>query len=246
MIIFVISRASDTLRRKCVFDNLKDSPYEWQFFDAYEVDTIPGWFNAIYDAEKTKRYRSYALVSGEKGCFSSHLGVWLKCIALNEPVIILEDDFKPLPDFYSKIKMLELLDFEYVKLEKRSDGFSINDYFMINKKNRSGAVGYYLSPEGAFKFVTSLSSIYMPVDHYIGMSWKHNVLPVGFSSQIITHEYDFKTNIQGDRKDVEEMYSKNKWRRFLRKCRRYIDDFRYRRYVKSIMKSMNYGKTEGF
>jgi glycosyl transferase family 25 len=231
MKIIVISRVSDVRRRDNVCAMLKDSPYEWQFLDAYEVNTIPEWFNAIYDEEKSKKYRSYSLVGGEKGCFSSHVGAWLRCIQLNEPVIVLEDDCTLLPTFFEKIKTIRISSFEYVKLERRSDGYEVDDIFMINKKNRSGTVGYYLSPVGAFKFLSTLNDIYMPIDHYIGMSWKHKVAPIGLINQIITHEGQFGTDIQHDRQKIEKENSKNKWLRFLRKYKRYIDDSKYQKFI---------------
>lgn len=236
MKIVVISRISDTKRRESVSSTLNNSPYEWQFFDAFEAGSIPEWFDAVYDERKSEKYRSYPLVSGEKGCFSSHLGVWLWCVNWDEPVVVLEDDFTPLADFYSKIKLIESSGFEYVKLERRSDGYSIDDNFMINSKNRSGAVGYYLSPAGAFKFLSSLNGIYMPVDHYIGMPWKHGVPPVGLICQAITHEGKFYTNIQSDRKNMESMHKNNRWRRVLRKSRRYVDNFRYRIFIYKILR----------
>lgn len=241
MRIFVISRASDVQRREAVSSTLKNSPYVWGFFDAYEAGTIPEWFEAVYDEKKAKKYRSYPLVPGEKGCFSSHIGVWLRCVNLDEPVVVLEDDFTLLSDFYNKLNIVGSSGFDYVKLEKRSGGFDIDENFMVNTKNRSGAVGYYLSPVGAFKLLSGLKKVYMPVDHYLGMPWKHGVSPIGLSCQIINHEGKFDTNIQGDRKSMEDVYKKNKVDRLLRKARRYVDDFRYRKYIKLVMQHMKSG-----
>lgn len=234
MKIVVISRVSDVRRREHVSYNLRNIPHKWQFFDAYEEGTIPDWFNVLYNESKTKRYRSYPLSSGEKGCFSSHIGVWIKCVSLSEPLVVLEDDFTLASDFYEKINLVGFSSFEYVKLEKRSEGYSIDDNFVINKKNRSGTVGYYLTPVGAFKLLSSLSDVYMPVDHYIGMSWKHRVPPVGLTCQAITHEERLGTNIQGERRVMERVGSKNRWLRFSRKCRRCIDNFKYSRYIKKL------------
>lgn len=234
MKIIVISRTSDARRRDSVSAMLEDSPYEWQFLDAYEVNTIPEWFNALYDEDRAKKYRSYSLVGGEKGCFSSHIDAWLKCVQFNEPIVVLEDDCILLADFFDRIKAIAQSDFEYVKLERRSDGYEIDDIFMINRKNRSATTGYYLSPVGAFKFLSTLNAIYMPVDHYIGMSWRHKVAPVGLIDPVITNEAQLGTSIQHDRQVAETENSKNKWLRFLRKTRRYADDAKYRRFIKNM------------
>lgn len=235
MKIIVVSRASDVERRNNITSLLKNSPYDWEFLDAYEADSIPEWFNALYDEKKARRYRSYPLVGGEKGCFSSHIKAWVKCVQLDEPVVVLEDDGKFLPDFFSKIETIKNTEFDYVKLEKRSEGHELDETFMVNKKNRSATTGYYVSPPGAFKFLSSLSSIYMPVDHYIGMAWRHKVAPVGLIDPVITNDTRFGTSIQGDRKKEEKVTSRNKWLRFLRKYRRYIDNMRYRRFVKAYL-----------
>ena len=191
----------------------------------------------MYNEDKARKYRSYPLLESEKGCFSSHIGAWLKCIQYNDPVVVLEDDCMLLPDFFEKIKTINSSSYEYVKLERRSDGYDIDGTFMINKKNRSGAVGYYLSPLGAFKFISSLNTIYMPVDHYIGMPWKHKVAPIGLVDQVISHKGQFTTNIQHDRKKVEKINSKNKWLRFLRKTKRWADNVKYYRYVRKCRNS---------
>lgn len=232
MKIIVISRVSDVRRRDSVSAMLEDSPYEWQFLDAYEASTIPEWFSAIYDDGKAKKYRSYSLVGGEKGCFSSHISAWLKCVQYNEPVVVLEDDCILSSDFFEKTNTINKSNFEYVKLERRSGGHELDGVFMLNKNNRSATTGYYLSPVGAFKFLSALNVIYMPVDHYIGMPWKHRVAPIGLIDPVITNEAELGTSIQHDRQKAEKGNSKNKWLRFLRKCQRYVDDGKYQRFIK--------------
>ncbi|GAA3904851.1 hypothetical protein GCM10022228_13780 [Halomonas cibimaris] len=235
MKVVVISRVSDVDRRANISSLLEGCPYEWQFLDAYEASSIPEWFEALYDEKKSRRYRSYALMPGEKGCFSSHVGAWLKCAESGKPIVVLEDDCELRPDFFIKIKKIKDSAFDYVKLEKRSDGHKLDDNFMLNKKNRSGTVGYYLSPVGAVKFLAALKVIYMPIDHYIGMVWKHGVAPVGLIDKAITHNADFDTSIQYERKKGEAVGQKNKWLRALRKLRRYVDDFKYKKFLKNYM-----------
>lgn len=48
-----------------------------------------------------KKHKNRDLTKGEIGCFLSHYELWLKCIALNEPIIILEHDgifIRPIPE----------------------------------------------------------------------------------------------------------------------------------------------------
>ncbi|WP_311947039.1 glycosyltransferase family 25 protein [Halomonas piscis] len=234
MKIIVISRRSDTRRRDNIRTVLKACPYEWDFLDAYEAGTLPGWFEAIYDESKARRYRSYPLVGGEKGCFASHMRAWVKCVYFDEPVIVLEDDSVLSADFWEKVSIMESSGFDYVKLERRSGGDALDGIFMVNHKNRSATTGYYLTPVGAFKFLSALNKIYMPVDHYIGMAWRHTVAPIGLIEPVVTNEASLGTSIQQDRQREEKINSKNRWLRFLRKLRRYVDDFKYRRFIKKL------------
>lgn len=49
------------------------------------------------------KFLNYTMIDkpGHQGCFLSHFELWMKCIALNEPIVILEHDgifVRPLPD----------------------------------------------------------------------------------------------------------------------------------------------------
>lgn len=234
MKIIVISRKSDIERRAKIAAMLESSPFSWEFFDACEPDTLPSWFEIVYDESKSNYYRSYPLVPGEKGCFASHVKVWEIAMFNNEAIVVLEDDCTLENGFFAKIKEIENLEYEYIKLEKRSEGTSITSDLMIANKNRSGTVGYYINPIGAFKLLSNLNSIYCPIDHYIGMCWKHKVDPISFKLPIISHEGDLGTNIQSSRKESEKTASKNKIARFRRRLIRYIDNYKYKKYINKI------------
>jgi len=62
-------------------------------------------FSGIYGAHETPETISYTadrtwrdptlnrrLTNGEVGCILSHIKLWKKCVELNEPILILEDD----------------------------------------------------------------------------------------------------------------------------------------------------------
>lgn len=234
MEIHVISRKKDKVRRENMTNMLSSSPITWSFFDAYESDTIPFWFTAIYNEKKTINYRSYALAPAEQGCFSSHISLWMKCFHSNIPFVILEDDCTLLNDFFSTLEEIKQCKHEYVKLEKRSDGYNLDEIFMINKKNRSGLVGYFLTPIAAFKLLSNLNSIYMPADHYVGFCWHHHVKPIGLINEVVTHENKIKTTIQHERKEKEKIASKNKWLRLKRKLRRWYDIVQYNIFIRNI------------
>ncbi|MFH0264210.1 glycosyltransferase family 25 protein [Vibrio rumoiensis] len=239
MKIVVISRKSDCSRRKKMSSMLELSPYEWSFFDACEPNTLPIWFEEVYDENKCRKYRSYPLVPGEKGCFASHVKVWEMAMSMDESLVVLEDDCTLTEHFFSKLDEIKNENYEYIKLERRSNGVSIDSNLMMADRNRSGTVGYYINPIGAFKLLSNLNTIYTPIDHYIGMCWKHSVAPISLKSPIITHEGDFGTSIQNSRKESETEASNNKILRFRRKVIRYIDNYKYKKFTDKVMKKYN-------
>ncbi len=56
------------------------------------------------------------LTNGELACYASHYLLWQKCIELNEPIVILEDDICFNPNFDEGIKRVQASGYDYVKL----------------------------------------------------------------------------------------------------------------------------------
>jgi len=91
-------------------------------------------------------------LSGAQGCFLSHYMLWNRCIELNQPIIILEDDAIVI----AKLKEIRL-PYEVVKLhEPRRAGVSKLGHWS------AGAFAYLLSPIGAKKLV-EFSKIHGPI-----------------------------------------------------------------------------------
>lgn len=49
-------------------------------------------FKEYFNDFGSKLIREGALGDSEKACFASHLSLWKKCLELDEPIFILEDD----------------------------------------------------------------------------------------------------------------------------------------------------------
>ena len=80
---------------------------------------------------------------GAQGCFLSHYILWNRCIELNQPIVVLEDDAEiiaPLEEIST--------DYDLVKLHKpRASGQSKLGHWS------TGAFAYWISPTGAKKLV---------------------------------------------------------------------------------------------
>lgn len=223
----VISLLESKKRRINVDAQFSDR-LNYSYFDAYKVNDIPKSFANKVDDKKTICRRGYALGRGERGCFYSHYSLWNKCVSDNVPMIILEDDIIIKEDFFDLIKSNKLDNQEYVKLEKRSASLiNIGDFF-FPKQNRSGAVGYYLSPKGAKKLIDNSGTVYMPVDHYIGAIWLHGLPPLCLKKPVITHHYEMGTNIQSERKVLENSRNYSLSSRVMRKLIRLKENCMYR------------------
>ncbi|MEZ9296947.1 glycosyltransferase family 25 protein [Vibrio splendidus] len=218
----------ESKKRRANVDAQFSNKLEYSYFDAYKVNDIPKSFVNKIDDKKTISRRGYALGRGERGCFYSHYSLWSKCVSDNVPMIILEDDIIIKEDFFDLVKINKLDNQEYVKLEKRSSSLiNIGDFF-FPKQNRSGAVGYYLSPKGAKKLIDNLHTIYMPVDHYIGAIWLHGIPPLCLRKPVITHNYEMDTNIQSERKMLENSRNYSLYSRITRKLIRLKENCMYR------------------
>lgn len=140
-----------------------------------------------------------AFTQGEIGCFISHYELWLKCIELHEPIIILEHDAymkQPLP--INVLDMFdEILNLDYcASFRKDEDKYNmcstvdgapvISQLFSIDNKaltwksakasNVSGAHAYIIKPAAAKKLTSAAGKNgFLPADvhingHYVTIS----------------------------------------------------------------------------
>jgi GR25 family glycosyltransferase involved in LPS biosynthesis len=94
MDIFVISLKNSD--RRIEFDKLNKNIINYKYFNAIDGNTIqlkPGIIK-----KNTEGYSNGAI-----GCAVSHLLLWKKCIELNKPIIIMEDDAFVSYDFYNHL-----------------------------------------------------------------------------------------------------------------------------------------------
>ena len=124
--------------------------YNWQtnIFSAingYQI-TDSDWENfglSQPKKSKNKAKKSIGDLPGAQGCFLSHYKLWNTCIAIDQPIVILEDDAIAI----SPLNHINL-DYDLVKLHApRASGQSKLGHWS------TGAFAYWLSPAGAKKLV---------------------------------------------------------------------------------------------
>jgi len=151
-------------------------------------------FQTLEEAEKYEHKSSYP---GVKGCFYSHYRLWKKCVEINEPIIIWEDDvvlirpFKPI--IWNDVLILALGFKEkaepyFYLLEKNEDPRAIkyHDYHI------PGTPGYAITPQAAKKLIDRYKNSYLPSD--IAMNKK--IIDIDIHSQVMgTAIIDEKTSL---------------------------------------------------
>jgi len=139
----------------------------------------------VFQKRKTKKGRL-----GVLGCFFSHYYLWLKCVELSEPIIILEHDgfiLRSIPDSildnFDDVLKLDRLDpysksySTSLKQEENLD-IKIEKYVHLNPKNPhkigtgnyfKGAYAYIIKPHAAQKIIDHISvNGHVPADQQIG------------------------------------------------------------------------------
>ena len=181
MKVFVISLTQSDARRAHVDEQLRSRDVPYRFFDA--LDGNAG-YRTGFDGFDTTQFllRTGRLATpGEIGCFASHRQLWRHCIAIDQPILILEDDFDLTAEFSSAFAELERLiaDYSYLRLQTESRGRSVKH---IDTRNFSvyfytkvphGAAAYCISPNVARAFHVASRILTAPVDVFIKSVWEH-------------------------------------------------------------------------
>ncbi|WP_158074729.1 glycosyltransferase family 25 protein [Basilea psittacipulmonis] len=148
-------------------NRLSETPITFEFFDAVYGKEQPHHplFKKYNDAKRFFRKGNHMNL-GQLGCFASHYLLWEKCVTLNMPMIVLEDDIYIQDNFTEIYSYLNSLDntFEFMWLaQARYEKFyrhttlvqQYNEKISIQRchKNWENTMGYYLTPQAAQKLL---------------------------------------------------------------------------------------------
>jgi len=110
---------------------------------------------------------------GVKGCFYSHYNLWKKCIELNQPIIIWEDDIVLSKKFHN-VSWEDVLivalghpakSDKYMHYLTDSTGTPRAEPY--HQSSMPGCCGYAIKPSAAKKLVEVYSNTYLPADNAI-------------------------------------------------------------------------------
>lgn len=202
----------------------------FNFFDAVSSDEIQYQKIKISNHNKSSSLfsRSKSLRSTEIACFASHYALWKKCLDLDSPLIILEDDVSFNDNFIYAISEIYKSNFSYVRLmylfDRKIKPLVQNPHFYISFSKLGGTQGYYITPDSSLKLINNAKSFIFPVDDYMDMFFIHNVLNIIYKPFCIKEDLSFSGNSTIQKKDKPRV---NKFSREI--CRFYF--FVIRKYL---------------
>tara|TARA_R110002096_G_scaffold155907_1_gene320310 strand:- start:11128 stop:11922 length:795 start_codon:yes stop_codon:yes gene_type:complete len=182
MKVFVISLPDSGERRRSAQQQLDRAGVPFEFFDAIRGDiAIRDCIFEGFDETSYLLNTGRHAVIGEIGCFASHRELWRHCVELNEPLVILEDDFNVLPRFKNALRaaanIIDTVGFVRLQTTLRAkqakiakvSGFQLGRFV----KAPHGMMCYCLSPKVARHFLEETRIIHAPVDVFMKKYWEH-------------------------------------------------------------------------
>ena len=183
--VYVINLATSTKRWERTSARLSELGISHERFDAIDGRQNPHSLFERYDDRQREKYRRKALSGGELGCFASHFLLWQKCIELNKPIVVLEDDLiinSSLPEALN-IAQEQIVNLRYLRLAgtypkpktfkkiKSLGQFDLVDHI----RGPAGTLGYVISPSAANALIKHAEKWFIAVDDYMDHYWWHSV-----------------------------------------------------------------------
>jgi GR25 family glycosyltransferase involved in LPS biosynthesis len=117
-------------------------------------------------------YRASSMRLGVMACFHSHWRLWNRCVELDEPILIFEDDVI-FEQGWIPVEWQDVLLVATGKSVYKDDWYAEKLYnpqqapmaVPLNRKVMPGAVGYGLTPNGARKLTEFYKTCFLPADN---------------------------------------------------------------------------------
>ena len=180
MKIRVISLTSSAERRDSIRKQLGklDTPFE--FSDAISPHDALRHIHH-YDEREFLLNCGRAATATEIACYASHLALWERCAAGDDPFLILEDDAELDSAFLAGLlvvaSQIQKRGLIRVSLPEADNSPRIDDHgrFKLHYCRRVPllALGYAVSPGGAARLARAGRIVEEPVDKYMQRFWRH-------------------------------------------------------------------------
>ena len=160
------------------FDAVNGSKLTYEQLKKLGYDTDSNWIDPIHSTH---------LTSGEVGCFLSHYNLWKKCIELNVPLCILEDDAVVPDNLHDDLdELLETYNFIYLGWKEIAESVPTSDSRFVVPVYPYWTLAYVITPEAAKLLVNSnIEQNIIPVDEYLPLRMK-DLKPIGYANNLVT------------------------------------------------------------
>ena len=143
-----------------VFSAVDGRRVDYDKLQALGFDVNHDWIDPLLNTPLTK---------GEVGCFLSHWEIWKKCVEMNEPVMVLEDDAR-ITDRFSMEEIeqyLQTYNFLYLGWKEMETSVPI-DGKVVQPVYPYWTLAYVITPESAKILMNeSIATSIIPVDEYL-------------------------------------------------------------------------------
>jgi len=182
---FVINLAGSDERWETTSKRLTELKVPFERFEAVDGRVSPHPLFERHDDKLRQKYRGRALSGGELGCFASHFLLWQRCVELNEPIVVMEDDIiirdsfpEALTVALENISTLPYLRFSGIHLKRRpyKKVGSLGTFDLVDHiRGPAGTQSYMLSPQAAKTFIQYADVWFLAVDDYMDRYWQHQI-----------------------------------------------------------------------
>lgn len=216
MQIFIISLRDSVSRRANVTKELHNVSFK--FFDAVDLRSNDNHeILNLYNQNKTVFLKGYKLTKAELGCFASHYELWKKCIELDEPILIFEDNLHlqgnlgnqlaniyKLTNKFGLIKLTNTFTRKFITVDEIDTKYKL----ISNLKGGCGTGAYCISPSVAEKYIELCPSFFEPVDDFMENEWRTQSTIFSYYPNLVARSET--ASVIGSRKDKSERTLKQK------------------------------------
>lgn len=215
--VFVISLKRSQDRRDYIAAQLQAQSIEFSFFDAIDGADKSNPLLKRYNYKKRLWLTSGKMPThGEIGCYASHYSLWQKCVDLNQPILVIEDDAHICSNAkeIKNIVTTKIQQYGFLRLESVIRGETTlienNDKYQIShmSDNFGGTRAYAIAPSSAYQLLNSSKSWSMPVDNYIGKAYIHGMESYHLNPNFAEVTNSFDSTIQINDKITTPLYRK--------------------------------------
>jgi glycosyl transferase family 25 len=182
-----------------------------QFFSALTPDNLPKrWRDHFYD-HNGKPWAD--LKPGEIACYASHLELMSRAVSENVPVLIAEDDLRPLVKQINITELLQRLpdDWGFLRLSGNMKSPAQvrgvpGEPVIVEMSRQPNNMGLYLvSPQGARQFIEYSTKRFRAIDEDLRRTWEHGAVNYCTASKLVEiNIFDSNIDAAGDRGDLPE------------------------------------------